>query len=98
MAAGVLELLWESVMDAQRMTKFHRPGRRSGEKFRLELWNPATGETWSGRGRMPRWLEGKDIEPFRIIRPDAMPPAQTRAAQASGEGQPSVATEEGSRS
>jgi hypothetical protein len=25
-------------------------------KFR----NPATGETWSGRGRAPRWLDGKN--------------------------------------
>lgn len=29
--------------------------------FRNEL-----GETWSGRGRMPRWLEGKDKEQYRI--------------------------------
>ena len=28
--------------------------------------NPETGETWTGRGRAPRWLDGKDKEEFRI--------------------------------
>ena len=28
--------------------------------------NPETGEQWSGRGRAPRWLDGKDKEQYRI--------------------------------
>jgi DNA-binding protein H-NS len=28
--------------------------------------NPETGDTWSGRGRAPRWLEDQDLERFRI--------------------------------
>ena len=28
--------------------------------------NPETGAHWSGRGRAPRWLDGKDREQFRI--------------------------------
>ncbi|WP_426116738.1 H-NS family nucleoid-associated regulatory protein [Massilia sp. PWRC2] len=28
--------------------------------------NPETGETWTGRGRAPRWLAGKDKEAYRI--------------------------------
>ena len=28
--------------------------------------NPETGETWTGRGRAPRWLDGQDKEQFRI--------------------------------
>ncbi|NHZ42790.1 H-NS histone family protein [Massilia aquatica] len=28
--------------------------------------NPESGETWTGRGRAPRWLDGKDREQFRI--------------------------------
>lgn len=28
--------------------------------------NPETGETWTGRGRAPLWLAGKDKETFRI--------------------------------
>ena len=30
--------------------------------------NPETGETWTGRGRAPRWLDGKDKEQFRITK------------------------------
>lgn len=29
--------------------------------------NPANGNTWTGRGRRPDWLKGKDIEQFRIL-------------------------------
>ena len=28
--------------------------------------NPATGETWSGRGKAPLWIAGKDREQFLI--------------------------------
>ncbi|WP_423779815.1 H-NS family nucleoid-associated regulatory protein [Delftia acidovorans] len=28
--------------------------------------NPQTGETWSGRGRAPRWIAGRDRTPFEI--------------------------------
>lgn len=28
--------------------------------------NLETGETWSGRGRAPRWLDGKDRDAYRI--------------------------------
>ncbi len=28
--------------------------------------NAETGEEWTGRGRAPRWLDGKDKEQFRI--------------------------------
>lgn len=28
--------------------------------------NAETGTTWSGRGRMPKWLAGQDKERFRV--------------------------------
>lgn len=34
--------------------------KTSAAKYR----NPETGETWSGRGRAPRWLEGKNRDDF----------------------------------
>lgn len=39
-------------------SKSGKPGKRSvGEpKFR----NPETGATWTGRGKPPKWIEGKD--------------------------------------
>jgi len=32
--------------------------------------NLETGETWSGRGREPRWIKGKDYDQFRILDSD----------------------------
>ena len=32
----------------------------------VQFRDPKTGETWSGRGRMPNWLSGKDKEKFRV--------------------------------
>ncbi|WP_080413059.1 H-NS family nucleoid-associated regulatory protein [Burkholderia ubonensis] len=31
--------------------------------------NPMTGETWSGRGRAPKWMAGKERDDFLINRP-----------------------------
>jgi DNA-binding protein H-NS len=28
--------------------------------------NPATQETWTGRGKAPKWIEGQDRAPFLI--------------------------------
>jgi len=30
--------------------------------------NPETAETWTGRGRAPRWLDGKDRDAYRIAK------------------------------
>jgi DNA-binding protein H-NS len=46
-------------------TSQHKPARKptaSVAKYR----NPKTGETWSGRGRSPGWLAGKNRERFLI--------------------------------
>ncbi|MBN3817280.1 H-NS histone family protein [Paraburkholderia sp. Se-20369] len=29
-------------------------------------WDPETGATWTGRGRRPQWLKGRNPEDFRI--------------------------------
>jgi DNA-binding protein H-NS len=31
--------------------------------------NPATGETWTGLGRVPRWMAGEDRDDFLIVEP-----------------------------
>ena len=33
-----------------------------------QFHNPETSETWTGRGRAPRWLDGKDKEAYRIAK------------------------------
>ncbi|WP_175007251.1 H-NS histone family protein [Burkholderia lata] len=44
--------------------------RMSGDRRRRRAepryWDPVTGTTWSGRGKRPRWMAGRDPEEFRI--------------------------------
>jgi DNA-binding protein H-NS len=40
--------------------------RKSGVPAVPKFQNPQTGETWTGRGRAPKWIEGKDRAKFTI--------------------------------
>ena len=40
--------------------------RGTGDKVAAKFHNPETGATWSGRGREPRWLKGKNRDEFKI--------------------------------
>ncbi|KVQ34600.1 hypothetical protein WK03_00540 [Burkholderia cepacia] len=35
-------------------------------KRRAKYYNPETGQTWSGRGREPNWMRGKDRRLFGL--------------------------------
>ncbi len=39
---------------------------RSGVKVAPKYRNPATGETWTGRGKAPKWIDGKDRAKYLI--------------------------------
>ena len=39
---------------------------RAGSKVPPKYRDPATGQTWTGRGKEPKWIEGKDRTPFLI--------------------------------
>ncbi|MBB5398981.1 H-NS family nucleoid-associated regulatory protein [Paraburkholderia sp. BR13439] len=43
-----------------------KPRRKSSATAVAKYRNPKTGETWSGRGRSPAWLVGKNRERFLI--------------------------------
>ncbi len=45
-----------------RSAKAAKPKATVAAQFK----NPETGETWTGRGRAPRWLDGKDKDAYRI--------------------------------
>lgn len=48
---------------------FGRPrssGSLTGTKIEPKYRNPATGLTWTGRGKPPKWIEGKNREDFLI--------------------------------
>jgi DNA-binding protein H-NS len=49
------------VEDAKKSTV-----RSAAPKYR----DPKSGRTWSGRGRMPRWIQGEDRTPFLIEKPN----------------------------
>jgi len=40
--------------------------RKSGTPAAPKYQNPQTGDTWTGRGRAPKWIEGKDRAKFAI--------------------------------
>ncbi len=46
----------------------NRRGRKAGvgAKVAPKYRDPATGATWTGRGKPPRWIEGKDRVAFAI--------------------------------
>lgn len=40
--------------------------KKASEKVAAKYKDPVSGNTWSGRGRVPRWLDGKNKEDFKI--------------------------------
>lgn len=40
--------------------------RKAGAPASPKFQNPQTGETWTGRGRAPKWIEGKDRAKYAI--------------------------------
>ena len=66
--AKVRELVAEFGLTAQDIF----PGRgakaagKPVSKVAAKYRDPATGQTWTGRGKAPKWIEGKDRTPFVI--------------------------------
>lgn len=54
--------LAELGMSRVKAGKIGRPRAGVAAKYR----DPETGATWSGRGKPPRWIAGKDREQFAI--------------------------------
>lgn len=42
------------------------PGANAGTKVAPKYRDPATGQTWTGRGKAPKWIQGQDREQFVI--------------------------------
>ena len=43
-----------------------KKGAVTGSTVAPKYRDPATGATWTGRGKAPKWIEGKDREQFAI--------------------------------
>jgi len=39
---------------------------RAGAKVAAKYRNPATGQTWTGRGKAPKWIDGQDRAKYLI--------------------------------
>jgi DNA-binding protein H-NS len=53
-----------TVSDVFRPSDRRSPSK--GSKVEPKYRNPATGETWTGRGKPPVWIRNEDREQFRI--------------------------------
>ena len=51
-------------IDAKELTA--RRGARVGVTARPKYRDPESGATWSGRGKAPRWIAGKDRKTFEV--------------------------------
>ena len=56
--------------------------KSTGNKVAPKYRDPVSGNTWTGRGKAPKWIEGQDRTPFLIDAPSvtAEPEAQTQDA------------------
>lgn len=45
---------------------FPAQGKKAASVGQPKYRDPATGATWTGRGKPPNWINGKDRTPFQI--------------------------------
>nr|WP_322041001.1 H-NS histone family protein [Burkholderia diffusa] len=65
-AERVLALLTENGIDIRTITNHVQSQPRERRRIKQKYWDPITGITWSGRGRMPHGLVGRGPETFRV--------------------------------
>ncbi len=58
----VHKLIAEFGFTAQQVFPWKPEANKVAAKYR----DPNTGATWSGRGKPPRWITGKDRQPFEM--------------------------------
>ncbi len=59
---GEYGLSVQDVFPAGRRSGVRRPTGKVAPKYR----DPVTGQTWTGRGKAPKWIDGKDRSKFLI--------------------------------
>jgi DNA-binding protein H-NS len=65
--AGVIAMVHELVNDyGLTQDELFGSGKTKPSAGAPRYRDPATGVTWTGRGKPPRWIEGKDRKPFEI--------------------------------
>ena len=66
--AKVRELVAEFGLSAQDVfpSRGAKASRKPIAKVAPKYRDPATGQTWTGRGKAPKWIDGKDRNQFVI--------------------------------
>lgn len=63
----VKRLVNEYGLTAQDVFSGRRSGKQhAGSKVAPKYRDPVTGNTWTGRGKAPKWIDGKDRAAFLI--------------------------------
>jgi DNA-binding protein H-NS len=68
--AGIRELAAEYNLNAEDIfgPQRPRPRARNSKLQNAKYFDPRTGASWSGRGRPPEWIKGKDRSRFLIAK------------------------------
>jgi DNA-binding protein H-NS len=66
--AKVRELVAEFGLTAQDVfpSRGAKSAGKAASKVAPKYRDPATGQTWTGRGKAPKWIDGKDRNQFLI--------------------------------
>ena len=64
--AAELGLSLKALMSSPQRAPERKPRRSKGEKVAPKYRNPETGDTWTGRGREPGWIKGKNRDEFAL--------------------------------
>lgn len=68
--AQVRAIVAEFGLTSQDVFPVGRAGRSvsssAGTKVAPKYRDPSTGQTWTGRGKAPKWIQGQDREQFAI--------------------------------
>ena len=64
--AAELGLSLKALMSTPQPAPERKPRRSKGEKVAPKYRNPDTGDTWTGRGREPGWIKGKNRDDFAL--------------------------------
>ncbi len=66
--AKVRDLVAEYGLTAQDVfpARAAKSGAKTVAKVAPKYRDPATGQTWTGRGKAPKWIDGKDRSQFQI--------------------------------
>lgn len=68
--ATIKELIATFGFTAQQVFPFQVDSVK--KKVAAKYYDPATGKSWTGRGKVPAWLQGKDRAAYEIAAPKAV--------------------------